>query len=603
MYCMYYKNANFYKYFVRPIVSEFPFFLLFALFLLPKTVYYINTSLWDWENYPLFRYFSLAFLYSYIITLVVYYTKCKWIKFLLYFLSIIINLISFFLAFNFKSSISPATMLLVAETNYNESSEFLSQYLFSMRSLICYALVVILILIIIFSEKYYKRFKAILVKNYFFNIIISIFILTILLGGIYSFRYNVNMFKCKSTVDIDDWMVSNYCVPMDNISNLMYCCYDLKLCGNELKYALEATQNSLYNVKTDSFTNNINIIVVIGESYIKSHSFLYGYPLNTTPYLTKEKNKGNLFVFTNVVSPYNTTSKSLKNVFSCNSLSEGEKWFSKPYFPSIFKYSGYNVYFWDNQYDMNSNASYDFSLNSYLHNAYISKITYTDINKDIYKYDGELIDSFKKNIHLKSHNNLVLFHLMGQHSNAYKRYPHTEQFDHFNKDSVLSFRKEKYLTEWKLTSIAVYDNATLYNDFVINSIILMFKHTNSILVYFSDHGEEIYDVRDYSGRTHEPNPASDVLRCQYEVPFIIWCSDIFIKNNKRLVEDIKNSINKPFSIENVCHLLFKIGNIKTNNYISNRCILDNNYKYSHRIINDNIDYDEIVNSIYNQNKQ
>ncbi|WP_438883943.1 sulfatase-like hydrolase/transferase, partial [Bacillus cereus group sp. BC317] len=47
-----------------------------------------------------------------------------------------------------------------------------------------------------------------------------------------------------------------------------------------------------------------------------------------------------------------------------------------------------------------------------------------------------------------------------------------------------------------LESYNDYDNANLYNDYVVASLIKDYKATdpNGFLLYFSDHGEEVYDT-------------------------------------------------------------------------------------------------------------
>ena len=84
--------------------------------------------------------------------------------------------------------------------------------------------------------------------------------------------------------------------------------------------------------------------------------------LNTNPKLSEEKKNGRLYAFTKVFSPYNLTSKAIKNMLSTNCIGNGENWADYPFFPSIFYRAGYNVDFWDNQYDPLSQNSYDFSL-------------------------------------------------------------------------------------------------------------------------------------------------------------------------------------------------------------------------------------------------
>lgn len=87
------------------------------------------------------------------------------------------------------------------------------------------------------------------------------------------------------------------------------------------------------------------VILVIGESFNKYHSELYGYKLHTNPHMAQELRNGNLFVFSDVVTPYNMTSHVMKNLFSVNSLMDNESWGMFPIFPAIFRDAGFKVLF------------------------------------------------------------------------------------------------------------------------------------------------------------------------------------------------------------------------------------------------------------------
>ena len=94
--------------------------------------------------------------------------------------------------------------------------------------------------------------------------------------------------------------------------------YNIYLVNLEMKHAVDVT--CCAKQSHVSVDDSLNVVYVIGESYIKCHSQLYGYYLPTTPNLYQEKKKGNLFVFDNVVSPFNRTTLTMKNTLCCNSL-------------------------------------------------------------------------------------------------------------------------------------------------------------------------------------------------------------------------------------------------------------------------------------------
>ena len=126
----------------------------------------------------------------------------------------------------------------------------------------------------------------------------------------------------------------------------------------------------------------------------------------------------------------------------------------------------------------------------------------------------------------------------------------------------------------------------------MNQIFETFKNKNTILIYFSDHGEEAYDYRKQCGRDHG-EITSMMLKYQYEVPFIIWCSDIYKKKNPNTIERIEQAVNHPFSIDNICNMLFNIGGITTSYYRDYLDILNHAYKCEYRLIKGEYIYEQL----------
>ena len=208
-------------------------------------------------------------------------------------------------------------------------------------------------------------------------------------------------------------------------------------------------------------------------------------------------------------------------------------------------------------------------------------------------YDGDLIDDFAHSVKFKNKHNLVVFHLFGQHVAPSNRYRKGSYYDgYFTADSIK--RTEKWLTSKKKTDIANYDNATLYNDAVIGKIIDLYRQRNAVIVYFSDHGEEMYDFRDAKGRHSELVPRAGTLKFQYEVPFVVWCSDAYMQCYPQAVQRLKTALNRPFMTDNVGQLLFSLGKVKTVYYKPERDPMSPQFKPRKRILYDRVDYDEVM---------
>ena len=78
--------------------------------------------------------------------------------------------------------------------------------------------------------------------------------------------------------------------------------------------------------------------------------------------------------------------------------------------------------------------------------------------------------------------NFYVIHLYSTHGIYNERYP-----AEFEKFSAADEDKPEEL--WR-QGTAEYDNAVLYNDFIVDEIIRRFEDKNAVLIYISDHGEE-----------------------------------------------------------------------------------------------------------------
>ena len=189
--------------------------------------------------------------------------------------------------------------------------------------------------------------------------------------------------------------------------------------------------------------------------------------------------------------------------------------------------------------------------------------------------------------------NLVIHHLYGQHVDPKERYP--KDFTYFTE---MNYTERTELPDKEKEYVSVYDNATRYNDFVVSQIISLYKDKDAIVIYFADHGEEANDYRLHRGRGGDLSFAP-CLHCQFDIPFIIYTSDIFINKHADVVKRIKESLSQPFMTDDLPHLLMDIANIETKWYNPTRSPI--NGKYNNRRIRKinvtkqakGIDYDSI----------
>src|SRR5690606_39947201 len=82
---------------------------------------------------------------------------------------------------------------------------------------------------------------------------------------------------------------------------------------------------------------------------------------------------------------------------------------------------------------------------------------------------------------------MIFLHLEGCHISYHKKYP--DSFNFFTDTPKTKFNSAK-----AHQTINEYDNAVRYNDFVVSEVIDLVKkaNKNSYVMYFSDHGEEVF---------------------------------------------------------------------------------------------------------------
>lgn len=591
------KISRYSRIITTPIIKEFPFFISYIIILSAHAIYYnwLAQYISRWgviDLTPIIKTIFSTTLQAYILAAIINAIRIEGgkraIRTIFYIATILLFACNDFLFKNFGAYINATYFILLAETTKNESSEFINQYILSSAIIPTLLKALAMVALTVTINKFWPFVKNLLKKiPSIKNVSTFITILVIALSMGYTAQTAIKV--CNATNSEDLNYMQN---PLDAVSQTITSTISINIMKKNMEQALEFNKQIAQNERTTAtLDDTLNIVLVLGESYIKSHSYLYGYPLNTTPNLNIEKREGRLFLFDNAMATTNITSSSIRNILCCNNSSDNEEWYNYPYFPSLFFKAGYDVYFWSNQMTSINSKKKDFTLNGLLYDPDICTNSYTKINDKPFKYDGKLVESFKEEVKISDNkNNLIIFHLMGQHHIANERYPN-DKFTHFTADSIkhnklnLSYDQKEY--------IAQFDNATLYNDYILKEIIDIFRNTNTVLVYLSDHGDEVYDYQIKRGRDRSPNFTTNKVKYQYDIPFMVWCSDIYKEKHPQTIKSIEEASLRPFSSDNLCHLMFNLGGIQTIHYRDTLDIISPNFKEKRRLINGRYNYEAI----------
>ena len=292
-----------------------------------------------------------------------------------------------------------------------------------------------------------------------------------------------------------------------------------------------------------------NIVVILGEAFSKSHSQLYGYDLETNPLLLAKRDEGSLVVFNNITSPKtdtNATFKYLLNTFRLG-MEDNCKWYESTSLIEVLNSANYHTAWFSNQ---NKTGMYD-NLPSG-HARICDESAFTE-KLNGHKYDGFLIDFEISDCECRK---AVFYHLMGQHEGFKDRYPANfnifQSSDYQNNISTRGGGQCEF--------IAHYDNATLYNDYVVNSLIDKYKDSDAIVFYLSDHGLDIYDTDpEYCGHAKLTPESQDICK---KIPFMIYLSPLYQQLRPQMTDKIRRAVNNEYCTDKLIYAIMDIVGLK-----------------------------------------
>lgn len=510
------------------------------------------------------------------------------IKVILYSITLITSAIESFVIIFYQTRINPTIIRLIRETNKDEILGFFSTIDIShFLCIIC--VIIILILIIIYLESINTEIKY---KNKY--IFISVLLVSICYINIKRNYISIIAYlKCDSTVQITHYKRKNNVYP-DATTSYGHIIYSLALENlakqdiSKLKYAIMQTKINESNIRSKK------IVLVIGESFNKHHSNLYQYKLNTNHNLKLEVESENLYIFNDVITPFCSTSLVMQQIFTLKSQDDKYYWANTPLVASIFLANEYNTMYYSNQ-EVKDNNKLSFYHEHFLVSSEISNMCYTQTNTNLYQLDNLLIDEYKSNCNsIIDDKHLAIFHLYGQHFPYKTRYPNNEIIFTAN-----DYQYRTDLTQTQRETIAHYDNATAYNDKVIANIIDLYRDQDAIIIYLSDHGEEVYDYRNFIGRTPTAKLTPEICKYQFEIPFMIWMSDEYKSTHPDVVKQVENSLDKPFMIDDLPHLMLDIAGIDCEWFDPTRSLINERYNANRKrlLLDSKIDYDEIIKQL------
>lgn len=508
---------NIFTFLCKPFTEYISFFV---------TAFFMSAIV-DFIGFTQFESFYKAIfiaLHHYVICYVLTLIMCilpniliKWYKFFVYLLLSINFLIDIVCVYSFHFTFDQEIPAILIGTNSNETMEFIETFV-----------PIELVLIIVFSFILFYILNRILCRVKFKeNRILNIVLLSLAILSTFIFPFvSLKNFGNVSVTKISTFLKAT--APPD-LSDYF-------------------VNPKLVNTMLDKPKN---VVVIIGESFSKRHSSLYGYDKKTNPYLQKLVQDSLLYVFTNITSPATTTVPVFKSIMSTYKPEYGDtiKWYECLSIQEVLKKSGYKTYWISNQ---SQAGLYDNIIAKYASLCDIISFSGNRF-KGFRKTDLDeiVLDSIRKYDLKKDSNelNFTFIHLMGSHHDFKKRYPST-----FNKFTIDDY-SDKLDSQKQVLS--EYDNSVLYNDSIINEIIKVYDDEESIIIYFSDHSIDLYDSRDdYIGHAIPNNEKS--VEAGSNIPFMVYVSPKYQANFPDDCERIRKTVNKKFRTDNMIYTIMDI---------------------------------------------
>ena len=516
---------NVISFLTKPITCQPAFFILLFILLGVPDIYLI---LVQHSLLPLFK-TSFAFFSCYILALPVVFLKERLRQFYKIVLLVFAGLFFFvdiylLLLYNETfGTITKDAIAAVLATNPGEAVEYIYTYFTIGNMLII--LVFLSAVLILFNYLRKLRIK--------WNNIAKCAVLVLLLFSAFKFLSEIEKIKD---------------------SNFVY------LITKECPDLCEYRQNPSINSRNERVEN---VLLLIGESFSKFHSSLYGYEKKTNPLLGKLESDSALFVYENTTSACVTTIPAMKSIMMSytDSMSDSIEWYKCLTLIEIISKANYKTYWFSNQ---SKTGMYDNEVGRFA--DLCDEQTFVgDKHSGLVRNnkDEELIAFVEECLSDSAQSKFIVVQMMGSHAEYSQRYPLTFSIfkgcDYDDSHSFLSSDKKQMLAE--------YDNSVLYNDSVVYELMRLFDNKDAVIVYLSDHGEDVFrssdDICDHA--TEFDDRHKYVVK---QIPFMVYTSPLFREKHPELQLRIENAIDRPYRTDSIMYTIMDVAGVETVNGIS-----------------------------------
>ncbi|MBV9521710.1 MAG: sulfatase-like hydrolase/transferase, partial [Alphaproteobacteria bacterium] len=283
-------------------------------------------------------------------------------------------------------------------------------------------------------------------------------------------------------------------------------------------------------------------VVIVGESLTRHHMHLYGYPRDTTPELDRLARSGELLVFRDVVTSHALTVPTLLSIFRfpAESPHAGQTAFD------IFNGGGFKTFWISNQHQYGTfESAVSLLTASASERVWLNQPMEQERWNERRNFDTVVLKPLQTLLDGDRQDKVIFLHLMGDHYYYRARFPDSAAyFDGAMGASCRTAEQNRLYND--------YDSSVRFNDAVVGKIIATVRAYDgeSFVLYFSDHGEEVYDWREFFD--HEDAMLSPYLA---EIPFVLWLSDAYRAAHPAFTAQIARTTDRPFITSDLIHTM------------------------------------------------
>ena len=462
--------------------------------------------------------------------------------------------VDIFLILTFKMILHQHFVEILFATNLNEAKEFLQMYVLNLK-IIC-AVLAFVFIIAAAVKKFQAIFKNLPEKN-LRRICNYSLIMLLPFAGIF-FTDNLNQVALQSTIF------------GRNLSNIYT---TVKIFGSESEIIAEMKNSHEKIISDDSKIPYV--VFVLGEAESRKHMQIYGYNLETTPLAVQRYERGELFKFNDVIACANDTSAAMKLIFTFAEKNiDAENWYKTGNIFEIVHRAGYHTAWISNQSLVGWMGNLDKIYAEICDEKYFADAEKNPLTRDFDEILLPTVDEFISRAHDK---NFYCVHLYGSHPTYNKRYP----------AEFVKFTAEDETLSKKI--IAQYDNSILYTDYILDEIFKRFEDKNALIIYISDHGQEIFEnEKNFAGHSAENVGSLGMI----EIPFLIWTSQKFRENYPKKISALKNSADNPYRTDLIIYTILDLMDIHTENFDAAKSIVNEKFDKNRPRIYNNKPYNK-----------